>query len=103
MLGDKVKVEAVLTDYHSAPITESEKALLAYIEKVNGACATVRQDDIGRLHEAGWSDEAIYDAVMVCGLFNFYNRWIDATGVHDMTSRDYEASGKRLATRGYTP
>ena len=92
----------MLADYRSAPITEAERALLAYIEKVNGECAAVCQDDIDRLHEAGWSDEAIYDAVMVCALFNFYNRWIDATGVHDMTARDYEASGRRLATRGYT-
>ena len=30
----------------------------------------------------GWTDEAIYSAVSVCALFNFYNRWIDATGVH---------------------
>jgi uncharacterized peroxidase-related enzyme len=94
-------VEAVLADYRSAPITDAERALLAYIEKVNGDCAAVGQDDIDRLHEAGWSDEAIYDAVMVCALFNFYNRWIDATGVHDMTAADYEASGKRLAERGY--
>jgi alkylhydroperoxidase family enzyme len=102
-LGDKAKVDAILADYRSAPIAEAEKTLLAYIEKVNDDCAAVTQLDIDRLHEAGWSDEAIYDAVMVCGLFNFYNRWIDATGVHDMTARDYEASGKRLATRGYTP
>lgn len=96
-------MDAVLADYRSAPITEAERALLAYIEKVNCDCAAAGQQDIDRLHEAGWSDEAIYDAVMVCGLFNFYNRWIDATGVHDMTARDYEASGKRLAARGYTP
>jgi len=91
----------VLADYRSAPITEAERALLAYIAKVNGDCAAVCQDDVDHLHDVGWSDEAIYDAVMVCALFNFYNRWIDATGVHDMTPRDYEASGKRLATRGY--
>jgi hypothetical protein len=36
------------------------------------------------LHAAGWTDEAIYCAITVCALFNFYNRWIDATGVHAM-------------------
>jgi hypothetical protein len=39
----------------------------------------------------------------VCGLFNFYNRWVDATGVHGMSAADYRASGKRLAERGYLP
>ena len=36
------------------------------------------------MHRAGWTDEAVYDAINVCGLFNFYNRWIDATGVCEM-------------------
>ena len=88
-------------DYKAAPITDAEKELLAYIEKVNCNCAAVEQADSDRLHEAGWSDEAIYDAVMVCGLFNFYNRWVDAAGVHAMSAEDHAASGKRLAARGY--
>jgi hypothetical protein len=52
---------------------------------------------------AGWSEEAVYDAVTVCALFNFYNTWIDGTGVADMPAAAYEASGQRLATRGYAP
>jgi hypothetical protein len=38
---------------------------------------------------------------MVCGLFNFFNRWIDASGVEAMSDADHRASGKRLASRGY--
>ena len=52
---------------------------------------------------AGWSEEALYDAITVCALFNFYNKWIDATGVNDMTAAAYALSGKRLATFGYVP
>ena len=102
MLGDRPLVDAVLADYNTAPITDAEKSLLAYIEKVNAVCWEVEQADIDRLHTAGWTDEAIYDAVTVCGLFNFYNRWIDATGVHAMSMEDHAMSGKRLATRGYS-
>jgi hypothetical protein len=39
----------------------------------------------------------------VCALFNFYNKWIDATGVADMAPAAYLASGERLATVGYAP
>jgi hypothetical protein len=39
----------------------------------------------------------------VCALFNFYNKWIDATGVSDMSAAAYAASGDRLATFGYVP
>ncbi len=91
----------MLEDYRSAPISDAEKALLGYIEKVNCDCPSVEQADIDRLHQVGWTDEAIYDAVMVCGLFNFYNRWVDATGVKAMSKEDHALSGKRLATRGY--
>ena len=94
-------MKEVLADYRRARITCAERELFAYIEKVNDNCAEVTGEDIDRLHAVGWTDEAIYDAVMVCGLFNFYNRWIDATGVHGMKDVDYRASGKRLRDRGY--
>jgi len=57
--------------------------------------------DIAEMHRAGWTDEAIYDAINVCGLFNFYNRWIDASGVCEMPEEAHRQSGKRLAERGY--
>jgi alkylhydroperoxidase family enzyme len=101
LLGDRAKVQAVLENYRTAPITDAEKTLLAYIAKVNSDCSKVEQADIDRLHAAAWTDEAIYDAILVCGLFNFYNRWVDANGVKAMLPEDHAASGKRLAARGY--
>lgn len=94
-------MDAALRDYSTSPLTDPEKALLAFIEKVNADCASIGQPDIDTLHAQGWSDEAIYDAIMVCGLFNFYNRWVDATGVREMTEREHALSGKRLASQGY--
>jgi hypothetical protein len=62
---------------------------------------TIGQADVDVARKAGWSDEALYDAITVCSLFQFYNNWIDATGVADMPAIGYEMSGKRLATQGY--
>jgi hypothetical protein len=62
---------------------------------------TIGQADVDVARKAGWSDEALYDAITVCSLFQFYNNWIDATGVADMPAFGYELSGKRLATQGY--
>lgn len=94
-------MEAVLADFETAPISEAEKALLAFVQKVNENSPAIGEPDIERLHQAGWTDEAIYDAVMVCSLFNFFNRWIDATGVHEMSAEAHRMSGKRIAQRGY--
>ena len=93
-------VEGVLADFRSASISDKEKALFELIDKVNRESTQIRRDDLD--HAAGGIDEALYDAITVCALFNFYNVWIDATGVHDMPSAGYEASGKRLATQGYS-
>ena len=77
------------------------KALLGFVETVNGAPEQLGRDDVEAVKRAGWSDEAVYDAVMVCGLFNFYNRWVDATGVHDLPAEGYAETGRRLAEKGY--
>jgi hypothetical protein len=58
---------------------------------------------VDEARSAGWSEEALYDAITVCALFQFYNTWTDATGVQDMPPFAYEVSGKRLATAGYAP
>jgi hypothetical protein len=63
---------------------------------------TIGQADVDVARKAGWSDEALYDAITVCSLFQFYNNWIDATGVSDMPAIGYQMSGQRLATQGYT-
>jgi alkylhydroperoxidase family enzyme len=91
----------VLEDYRTAPIDDKEKALFAFIEKMNAQSNGIRREDVDRVRAAGWSEEAIYDAITVCALFKFYNAWIDATGVHDMPADAYAMSGKRLATQGY--
>ena len=103
MLGNRPLVTAVLQDYRTAPISDREKALFAFIEKVNRDASRIREEDVSEVKAAGWSEEALYDAISVCALFNFYNTWIDATGVGDMPAAAYAATGERLATFGYVP
>ena len=90
-------VSAVVNDIETAPITDPEKALLRFIEKVNHDSPTIGPPDIETLHAHGWTDEAIYDAITVCAMFNFFNRWIDATGVHAMSDEAHRAAAPRMA------
>jgi uncharacterized peroxidase-related enzyme len=101
LLGNAALAESVLKDYRSAPVSEAEKALFKFLEKVNREPNGIRFQDVEEVRGAGWSDEAIYDAISVCALFNFYNRWCDAAGVQEMPAAGYLASGHRLATEGY--
>ena len=93
----------MLDDYTTAPFSEKERALFAFLAKMIDDSTTIRHADADAVRAAGWSDEALYDAITVCSLFQFYNNWIDATGVSDMPAFAYEMSGKRLATTGYLP
>ena len=96
-------MDLVLDDYQAAPISEPEKVLFSFIEKVNRTSSQLGADDVAVVVAAGWSEEAVYDAITVCALFNFFNRWVDGTGVSDLPHEAYLASGERLAARGYIP
>lgn len=96
-------VNAVLEDFRTAPIGAKEKALFAFIERMNRESFSLQKEDVQAVIDAGWTEEAVYDAITVCALFNFYNKWIDATGVADMPPEAYEMSGERLALGGYVP
>lgn len=77
--------------------------MYALVKRINKDSVSIGQVDIDEARAAGWSDEALYDAITVHALFKFYNAWIDATGVSDMPALGYEMSGHRLATEGYAP
>ena len=70
---------------------------------MNKDSTSIHQGDVDAAKASGWSDEALYDAITVCSLFRFYNAWVDAAGVHDLTADGYEATGRRLAQTGYAP
>lgn len=92
----------MIADVDSAAIPERERVLFAFLRRVNTASFELDRSAIEVVRAAGWSDEAIYDAVSVCALFNFYNRWCDATGVHAMALEQHAAAGRRMAAGGYT-
>ena len=64
-------MQAVLDDYTTAPISEAERALFALIAKVVEDSTTIAHEDLDRARTAGWTDEALYDAITVCALFQF--------------------------------
>lgn len=94
-------VEEVLHDLESSRLDSSHKELFRYIGKLADSPSSVTAADIDRLKEAGWSEEAIYDALTVASLFRFYNTWNAGAGVQHMTPADYVHSGKVLRTLGY--
>ena len=101
LLGDEALVWAALRDLEAAPLAENQKVLLRFVGKVTKDLPSVNADDVDGLRAAGWDDEAIYYAITTCALFNFYNRWITASGVPEMSAEAHRQQGRMLAERGY--
>lgn len=90
-----------MADLESSGLDEQHKALFRFVDKVNHESPTIAPGDLDVARAAGWTDEALYFAITVCALFNFYNRWIDATGVHALSDEAHHQGGKRSALHGY--
>jgi alkylhydroperoxidase family enzyme len=101
LLGDAALVDSVLADLESSGLDEQHKALFRFVDKVNHDSPTITHADLDVARAAGWTDEALYFAITVCALFNFFNRWIDATGVHALSDEAHREGGKRSALHGY--
>ena len=100
LLGDEALVRGALRDLETSALDDKDKALLRFVGKVTAGLPALVQPDVATVQAAGWDDEAIYFAISACALFNFYNRWITATGVPEMSSEAHRQQGKNLA-RGY--
>ena len=95
-------VWGAMRDLETSALDEKHKVLFRFVRKVNEESPKITAEDMTPLRAAGWDDEAIYCAITVCALFNFYNRWIDASGVHALSDEAHREGGKRTAAHGYS-
>ena len=100
LLGTDV-VEEVLENLETSRLAAKDKELLRYVGKVAENAAGITAADVDRVKAAGWSEEAIYDALTVASLFKFYNTWNSGSGVQNMRAADYLGSAQRLIQMGY--
>ena len=100
-MGSEELVSGVLNDLEGSLLDEKHKRLFRFVDKVNRHSTEITPDDMQPLYDVDWTDEVIYYAITVCALFNFYNRWIDASGVHALSDEAHKLGGKRMAAHGY--
>lgn len=103
LLDNEQLVNEVLADIDSSSLTGAEKMLLHFLDRVNEESPRITAHDLEPVRAVGWTDEQIWFAITVCALFNFYNRWIDATGVHAMSDAAHREGAARSAVNGYAP
>jgi uncharacterized peroxidase-related enzyme len=88
----------LIHDYRRAPISEADKAMLGYVEKLTIAPSEMRESDVAALREHGFTDRAILDVVLMAGLFNLYNRVVDGLGGYTFEGMAEEAQARGIAS-----
>jgi uncharacterized peroxidase-related enzyme len=101
LLGDESLVWSVVRNLDASALPEAEKALLRFVRKVTLAPASITVEDTQHLNSLGWDDAALFYAISACALFNFYNRWISASGVNPVSDEAFSHLATRMAEVGY--
>lgn len=105
MTGDDELVDALKRDWRSARITERERAMLHYTEKLTKRPSELAAADVEELRRHGLGDEEVLALVMLAGFFHLATRVADALGVEldpELTrgTAEYKRIFERTAARG---
>lgn len=68
-------------DWRLAELTDADRAMLAYVEKLTLTPWEMVEGDVLALREAGFSDGDILDINQITGYYAYVNRLADGLGV----------------------
>lgn len=78
---DDELVDALVDDYTTAPVSESERVMLDYVVKLTKDATQITKEDHQQLRNSGFDDKAILQITLIASWFNYINRVADALGV----------------------
>ncbi len=90
--GDPALGEALVMNWRVAPLSDRQRAMLGFAEKVTEASARIAEHDRQALRDAGFTDRDIWDIASVAGFFNMSNRVASATGM--MPNAEYHGQNR---------
>ncbi len=93
-------LKALIENAESADIDDRLKPIVAFVRKLTLSPARITLADAEAVYAAGWDEDALLSAILVCCTFNFMNRLVDGTG---LVSSEKQAvmSGRMLHSKGY--
>jgi uncharacterized peroxidase-related enzyme len=96
-----IAVDDTLTEFRSAPISNTLKATLAFLEKMTLRPRDLTPEDAATVLRAGVTREALMEAIAVASLFNIITRYADALDFAIPTRDEFDRAGSMLLKRGY--
>lgn len=74
--------------------------VLNYIRKLTLTPTNMSQADADAVYAAGWTERALYDAVQICCLYNFMNRFVEGIGLTPIPDQ-FEMEGRMIKEGSY--
>lgn len=71
----------LVDNVEEAPVEEAMKPLLEFAGKLTRTPSAMTASDAQAVYDAGWSEQALFDAISVCALFNLMNRLVEGVGL----------------------
>jgi alkylhydroperoxidase family enzyme len=94
-------VQAILSNWQTAPIDEQLRATLGFLQKLTLTPAEVSPVDVDRVRATGVSDQALEDAIYVCFVFSVLSRLADAFDFDLTTDKRWRVGGRIFYQIGY--
>jgi len=92
--------EALLEDVDTAKVENKIKPILKFVKKLTLSPAKIIKSDIDAVLNAGWSEEGLYDAMMICCTWNFMNRFVFGLGLETNPAQSMRSA--KMLKGGYT-
>lgn len=93
-------LDGLIADIDSSTLDSRLKPVFHYLRKLTLFPSKIVKSDVQKVLEAGWSEEALHEAILVGCLFNFYNRLLDGHGIKGNQAL-FKITGDHLSKRGY--
>ena len=93
-------VSSLIEDLDGAAVDPGLRQILKYVKKLTESPERMTREDAEAVFQAGWDERALHDAVSVCALFNFMNRFVQGLGVA-AGPEYFQQAAKRISGSGY--
>ena len=100
-MKDRTLIEAVLTDWRTAPVNPALRATLGFLETLALRPAEVAAEAVLQMRQAGVSEEGIEEAIVICALFSIADRLADTFNYEPPDPGMMEKAGEQMLIRGY--
>ncbi len=88
-------ISSLIDDVETADVDENMKPIFRYLKKLTLTPTKMVQSDADAVFNAGWSERALYDAIIISCTWSFMNRFVEGLGLN-VIPEQFGMEGKML-------